>query len=51
TGLTVHCVLDIDQYPTGIKHAAKDVAALSITRNDFHGEWNYTLQPTRPKTT
>ena len=51
TGLTVHCVLDTDQYPTGIKHAAKDVAALPITRHDFHGEWNYTVQPKRPKTT
>ena len=51
TGLTVHCVLDTDQYPTGIKYAAKDVAALPITRHDFHGEWNYTVQPTRPKTT
>ena len=23
TGLTVHCVLDTDQYPTGIKYTAK----------------------------
>ena len=43
--------LDTDQYPTGIKYTAKDVDALPITRHDFHGEWNYTLQPTRPKTT
>jgi len=27
----------------------KDVDALPITRHDFHGEWNYTVQPaTRP---
>jgi hypothetical protein len=51
TGLSVHCVLDTDQYPTGIKYAAKDVDALPITRHDFHGEWNYTVQPTRPNTT
>jgi Rhodopirellula transposase DDE domain len=51
TGLTVHCTLDTDQYPTGIKYTAKDVDALPITRHDFHGEWNYTLQPTRPNTT
>ena len=51
TGLTVHCVLDTDQYPTGIKYSTKDVAALPITRHDFHGEWNYTVQPTRPSPT
>jgi transposase len=50
TGLTVHCVLDTDQYPTGIKYTMKDVDALPITRHDFHGEWNYTVQPaTRPQ--
>ena len=38
-------------YPTGIKYTTKDVDALPITRHDFHGEWNYTVQPTRPKTT
>jgi transposase len=49
TGLTVHCVLDTDQYPTGIKYTKKDVDALPITRHDFHGEWNYCLRPpTRP---
>ena len=51
TGLTVHCALDTDQYPSGIKYTAKDVDALPITRHDFHGEWNYTVQPTHPKTT
>jgi hypothetical protein len=49
TGLTVHCVLDTDQYPTGIKYTKKDVDALPITRHDFHGEWNYCVRPpTRP---
>jgi Rhodopirellula transposase DDE domain len=37
TGLTVHCVLDTGQYPTGIKYTKKDVEALPITRHDFHG--------------
>ncbi|MDT7713420.1 MAG: hypothetical protein QOG46_2190 [Pseudonocardiales bacterium] len=45
TGLTVHCVLDTAQYPTGINYTNKDVDALPITRHDFHGEWNYTLGP------
>jgi hypothetical protein len=46
TGLTVHCVLDTGEYPTGITYTDKDVAALPLTRHDFHGEWNYTLEPT-----
>lgn len=45
TGLTVHCVLDTGQYPTGITYTNKDLDALPITRHDFHGEWNYTLRP------
>ena len=45
TGLTVHCVLDTGQYPTGIKYTNKDVDALPITRHDFHGDWNYTIHP------
>lgn len=45
TGLTVHCVLDTGQYPTGIRYTRKDVDALPITRHDFHPEWNYTVRP------
>ena len=43
TGLTVHCVFDTDQYPTGITYTMKDVDTLPITRHEFHGEWNYTV--------
>jgi Rhodopirellula transposase DDE domain len=45
TGLTVRCVLDTSDYPTGIKYTKKDVDALPITRHEFHGEWNYTVRP------
>ena len=44
-GLTVHCVLDTGQYPTGIKYTSKDVDALPVTRHDFHPDWNYTMRP------
>lgn len=46
TGLSVHCVLDTDLYPTGIRYQAADVEALPLTRHDFHGEWNYTFHAT-----
>ena len=45
TGLTVHAELDTGTYPTGIKITKKQVAALPITRHEFHGEWNYTVHP------
>ena len=42
----MHCILDTEQYPTGIAYRSDDVDALPITRHDFHGEWNYTIHPT-----
>ncbi len=45
TGLTVRCVLDTGQYPTGLRYTAKDIDALPLTRHKFHGDWNYTLAP------
>jgi Rhodopirellula transposase DDE domain len=50
TGLTVHAELDEGIYPKGIKIPDDDMKALEahriLTRHDFHGEWNYTLNPT-----
>jgi hypothetical protein len=47
TGLAVTATLDTDTYPTGIKISDREMAALPITRHNFHGDWNYTLHPTR----
>ena len=47
-GLCVRCALDIGSYPTGIEVADEEMASLNIVRNDFHGEWNYTILP-RPQ--
>jgi hypothetical protein len=44
-GLTVTAVKDANLYPTGIKVSDEDMAALNISRNPFHGEWNYTIHP------
>ena len=44
-GLTVEATLDTGSYPTGIKISNREMRALSITRDEFHGEWNYTLHP------
>ena len=49
TGLTVQAELDDTLYPKGIKVSDLDMQTLEatgiLTRNDFHGEWNYTLHP------
>jgi Rhodopirellula transposase DDE domain len=45
TGLTVQAVLDPHPYPTGVKVTKADADAVPITRDDFHGEWNYTIHP------
>jgi Rhodopirellula transposase. len=45
TGLTVRCEIDQNLYPKGIAVSDAEMAALNITRHDFHGEWNYTIAP------
>jgi Rhodopirellula transposase DDE domain len=45
TGLAVQAELDDHNYPKGTKISNKQMASLPLTRHDFHGEWNYTLQP------
>ncbi len=45
TGLKVRARLDEGYYPTGVKVSDKQLAALAITKQKFHGEWNYTLKP------
>jgi hypothetical protein len=44
-GLTVTAVKDAQAYPTGLKVTDKEVAALNLFRDSFHGEWNYTIKP------
>ena len=45
TGLKVRAEKDEKQYPKGVKVSNKEMAALNIDKNDFHGEWNYTIKP------
>jgi len=43
TGLTVHAELDRRSYPKGVKVADAALAAVPLSRHEFHGEWNYTI--------
>ena len=45
TGLTVRCRLDQATYPKGVTVSDDELAAVNITRCDFHGEWNYAIAP------
>lgn len=44
-GLTVTAMKDINVYKTGIKITNKQMTELNIVRDDFHGDWNYTIKP------
>jgi len=45
TGLTVHAEHDTRPYPAGIKVTDDELAAVHLRPHDFHGEWNYSLNP------
>jgi hypothetical protein len=44
-GLVVTACKDSNTYPTGIKVSDEELAALNLSRDPFHGEWNCTIKP------
>lgn len=44
-GLQVYSKLDPNQYQLGIKVSDEDFNAIAITKDTFHGEWNYQINP------
>jgi hypothetical protein len=44
-GLKVCCELDANQYPKGLKVSDAEMQAINISRDEFQGEWNYTISP------
>ena len=44
-GLVIKADLDEEAYKTGQKVSDKVLKALQITKCDFHGEWNYRIDP------
>jgi Rhodopirellula transposase DDE domain len=45
TGLEIQAELDTNSYESGIKVTDEELATVRITRDKFHGEWNYTISP------
>jgi DNA-binding phage protein len=46
-GLEVRAGLDTGRYKRGIKVSDDELEGVRITRDEFHGEWNYTISPKR----
>jgi len=46
-GLTIKAQLDKNNYETGIKVSDETMAQLNIMKHKFHGDWNYTIAPSR----
>jgi hypothetical protein len=49
TGLTVYARLDAREYEKGVTVTDEQLAAVNITRNPFHGDWNYRIVPSLTK--
>ena len=45
TGLSVKVELDKSAYPKGVKVTDATMASININRDDFHGDWNYSICP------
>ena len=44
-GLAVTALKDSNTYPTGLKVSDEELAALNLSPDPFHGEWNYIMKP------
>jgi hypothetical protein len=45
SGLTVRADHDTGTYPNGIKVTNAELAAVRLRPHDFHGDWNYSIDP------
>jgi len=48
-GLKVRAELDERKYPKAVKISDAQLAAVNISPHAFHGDWNYTIFPNKPK--
>ena len=44
-GLAIRSELDANNYPTGQPVTAQQMESISLKRDKFHGDWNYSLAP------
>jgi len=46
-GLNVRCAVDRNKYPRKVKVTPEQMSNIRIKPEKFHGDWNYTIVPTR----
>jgi Rhodopirellula transposase DDE domain len=46
-GLTIQADLNVNSYAKGIKVSKEEMSRLNLKPADFHGEWNYTIFPSK----
>ena len=44
-GLSIQAKIDPAMYETGKEVSDKELAAVNLQHCDFHGDWNYSLNP------
>ena len=44
-GLTIKSRADLNEYSTNTKVSNEEMESINITRNAFHGDWNYCIAP------
>ncbi len=50
-GLKIRCELDTNDYPKGIKVSDAQMEKVKLKKHKFHGDWNYTIYPSKKKMT
>ena len=48
-GLKIYARLDDGDYPKEIKVTNEQLAQVNLAREPFHGDWNYTINPSPTK--
>jgi hypothetical protein len=51
SGLTVKCVVDHNEYKKGIEVSDEELSKVNILRDNFHGDWNYSILPVQARVT
>ena len=46
-GLEIQAALDLNSYETGVKVSDEALAKVKLKKDQFQGEWNYTISPHR----
>ena len=44
-GLKIKCVVDHNEYKKGIEVTDEELAKVNLSKDEFHGEWNYSISP------